>query len=31
MLDILATVYINAFTNAVNHLAETEPDYPPVI
>ena len=30
MLDVLATVYINAFTNAVNHLAETEPDYPSV-
>ena len=30
MLDVLATVYINAFTNAVNHLAETEPDYPVV-
>lgn len=30
MLDVLATVYINAFTNAVNHLAGTEPDYPRV-
>ena len=30
MIDILATVYINAFTNAVNHLAATEPDYPRV-
>ena len=30
MLDIVATVYINAFTNAVNHLAKTEPDYPRV-
>jgi hypothetical protein len=31
MLDILATVYFNAFTTAVNHLAATEPDYPRVI
>ena len=30
MLDVLATVYINEFTNAVNHLAVTEPDYPRV-
>jgi len=28
MLDVLATVYINAFTNAVNHLAQTDADYP---
>jgi hypothetical protein len=30
MLEVLATVYINAFTNAANHLAATEPDYPRV-
>jgi len=31
LLEILATAYINAFTNAVNHLAETEPDYPRIV
>lgn len=30
ILEIVATVYLNAFANAVNHLAETEPDYPSV-
>lgn len=26
IMEIVATVFINVFTNAVNHLAETEPD-----
>jgi uncharacterized peroxidase-related enzyme len=30
IMEILGTVFINAFTNAVNHVAETEPDYPRV-
>jgi len=30
ILEITACVFINVFTNAVNHLAETVPDYPPV-
>jgi uncharacterized peroxidase-related enzyme len=30
IIEITATVFINVFTNAVNHLAETTPDYPAV-
>jgi alkylhydroperoxidase family enzyme len=26
IMEIVATVFINVFTNAVNHVAETEPD-----
>ena len=31
ILEITACVFMNVFTNAVNHLAETTPDYPPVL
>ncbi len=30
IIEITATVFINMFTNAVNHLAQTTPDYPAV-
>ena len=29
-MKITAVVFINVFTNAVNHIAETIPDYPAV-
>lgn len=28
ILEIVATVYVNVFTNAVNHVAETPPSHP---
>ncbi len=30
IMEITAVVFINVFTNAVNHIAETVPDYPVV-
>jgi alkylhydroperoxidase family enzyme len=30
IVEIVGTVFINAFTNAINHVAESEPDYPRV-
>jgi len=30
IMEITATVFINVFTNAVNHVGQTVPDYPPV-
>ena len=30
VLEIIAVVFINVFTNAVNHVAQTVPDYPVV-
>lgn len=29
IMEIVANVFVNVFTNAVNHVAETEPDWPP--
>lgn len=30
ILEIVAVVFMNVFTNAVNHVADTSPDYPAV-
>lgn len=30
IMEMIATVFINVFTNAVNHIAHTVPDYPEV-
>ena len=30
IMEIIATVFINVFTNAVNHIGHTVPDYPAV-